>query len=299
MPLTLPAIDRRRFLAGSLAASLVAARLSAAEETVRNPQRFVLMADTHIPSSAEIAARGVNMHDNLVKVSQAIIADRDRPAGVMLLGDCAYLKGQASDYALLVKLLQPIREAGLPLHVTLGNHDHRDRFWQALPPENGQSKFVDARHLMIVESPRANWFLLDTLDVTDKAPGVIGAEQLAWLVKTLDKHADKPALIAMHHNPDFKPMPGGLTDSKELFAALAPRKQVKALFFGHTHNWEVTERDGMHLVNLPPVAYVFGAGKPNGFVELDLTETGAKLRLSALDKDHAEHGKVVDLTWRT
>lgn len=116
--------------------------------------------------------------------------------------------------------------------------------------------------------------------------------------EALDEHANTPALIAMHHNPDWKPMPGGLTDTGKLFEVLAPRKQVKAVVYGHTHNWEVTSKEGIHLVNLPPVAYVFAKGKPSGFVEIELAEARAKLRLSALDTEHPEHGKVVELAWR-
>lgn len=299
MPLTLPSLSRRQFLAGSLAASLAASRILAAEESQRDPHRFVLLSDTHIPSKPDISVREVNMHDNFVKASKAILELKSAPTATLHLGDCAYLNGQAADYELLVKLLEPLRKAGMPVHLALGNHDHRERFWQALPADAGQNKYVAARHLMVVNTPRANWFLLDTLDVTDKAPGALGDEQLKWLAKALDEHANTPALIAMHHNPDWKPMPGGLTDTGKLFEVLAPRKQVKAAFYGHTHNWEVTSKEGIHLVNLPPVAYVFAKGKPSGFVEIELAEASAKLRLSALDTEHPEHGKVVELAWRT
>ncbi len=299
MPLSLPPLSRRRFLAGSVAA-LATSQLLHAEETVaRDPHRFVLMADTHIPSAPEVSAREVNMHDNFVKASEAILALKSPPTATLLLGDCAYLDGQDADYVHLVKLLEPIRKSGMPVHLALGNHDHRERFWKALPADAGQNKYIDARHLMVIKAPRANWFILDTLDVTNKAPGALGEEQLAWLAKELDAHPDLPALIALHHNPDFKPMPGGLTDTNQLFEVLSPRKHVKACFFGHTHNWEITKKEGIHLVNLPPVAYVFSAGKPNGVVEVELAEAGAKLRLSALDPAHAEHGKMIDLAWRS
>jgi 3',5'-cyclic AMP phosphodiesterase CpdA len=126
----------------------------------------------------------------------------------------------------------------------------------------------------------------------------MGAEQLAWLAKELDARADKPALIAMHHNPDLKPMPGGLTDTQKLYDVLLPRKHVKALFYGHTHVWNVAQKDGLHLINLPPVAYVFAKGKPNGFVEVELAATSALLRLTTLASDHPDQGQKVELAWR-
>ena len=298
MPFSLPGLSRRQFLAGSTLAALTAATARANDAAAADPHRFVLMADIHIPAQPDLQAHGVCMHDNFANVAQEIIALQNRPTATMILGDCAYLHGKAEDYVQVVKLLEPLRAAGMPIHLTLGNHDHRERFWEALPADDAQDKAVEAKHVMVVKSPRANWFLLDSLDATNKVPGVLGEAQLAWLAKLLDANADRPALVCVHHNPDLSEKPGGLTDTQPLYDVLLPRKQVKVLFFGHTHNWNIQEKEGLHLVNLPPVAYVFAKGKPNGFVEVELGEDSATLRLSALAKDHAEHGKETKLAWR-
>lgn len=299
MPFTLPPLSRRQFLAASTLAALSAAQARGAGEATRDPHRFVLMADTHIPSAPDIAAHGVKMHDNFVMAAKSVLA-LERPASAaMILGDCAYLTGKQEDYALLVKVLEPLRSAGLPIHLLLGNHDHRERFWEALPADDARDKAVEAKHVMVVESPRANWVLLDSLDATNKTPGVLGKEQLAWLAKTLDAHADRPTLVCLHHNPDHRPMPGGLTDTQPLYDVLLPRKQVKALFFGHTHNWEIKQQDGLHLVNLPPVAYVFAKGKPSGFVEVELADEAATLRLHTHADDHPLRGQEIKLDWRS
>ncbi|MGC4007496.1 MAG: hypothetical protein QM811_31985 [Pirellulales bacterium] len=60
---------------------------------------------------------------------------------------------------------------------------------------------------------------------------------------------------------------------------LVPRKQVKALFYGHTHRWGRKEHEGIHLINLPPVGYLFDKESPNGWAELVLREKGAVLTL--------------------
>jgi hypothetical protein len=73
---------------------------------------------------------------------------------------------------------------------------------------------------------------------------------------------------------------------------------VKAVFFGHSHHWSLSKHDGIHLVNLPPVAYLFIAGDPNGWVDMRLTDAGATLTLQALDTNHKAHGRVHELTWR-
>ena len=38
-----------------------------------------------------------------------------------------------ADYEVLAELLEPIRKAGTAVHLTLGNHDHRERFRRAIP----------------------------------------------------------------------------------------------------------------------------------------------------------------------
>lgn len=299
MPFTLPALSRRQFLASSAAVTLSASALRANDAPTADPHRFALMADIHIPSSPDVEARGVNMHDHLVQASKEILALEHRPAAAMILGDCAYLVGKAEDYALLVKTIAPLRDGGLPVHLALGNHDHRGRFWKALHADESQDKTLEAKHVLVIKSPRANWFVLDSLDITDKAPGLLGEAQLAWLAKLLDAHADKPAIVCLHHQPDLRPMPGGLVDTQPLYDVILPRKQVKAMFFGHTHHWEIKEHEGLHQINLPPVAYVFAKGKPSGFVEVELAEDSALLRLHSLDKTHPEHGKETTLKWRS
>jgi 3',5'-cyclic-AMP phosphodiesterase len=300
MPITLPPLSRRQFLRTTLAtgATLALSPRLLAQQTPANPDRFALLSDTHIAGDRQLAVRGTKMAENLSQVGRELTALEERPAAVLVNGDCAYLHGQTEDYATLVDLIAPVREHGLAVHLALGNHDHRERFWEAIPRQ-ADAPALEKRHLTVLQSPRANWFVLDSLDETNKTPGVLGDEQLSWLAAALDRHADKPAVVMLHHNPDERPKPGGLIETQALFDLLLPRKQAKLLLFGHTHNWSVTERDGLHLVNLPPVAYVFAAGKPNGWIDLRLADGGATLQLNCLDKQHADHGQRVELTWRS
>ena len=88
-------------------------------------------------------------------------------------------------------------------------------------------------------------------------------------------------------------------DTDELFAILAPRRQVKAYFFGHTHFWGLSRHEGIHLVNLPPTAYLFIGGWPNGWVDLHLAATGATVELHALNLKNPANGQRAELQWRT
>jgi len=240
------------------------------------------------------------MADNLHRVADQLRAVSPRPAGVLVNGDCALNSGLAGDYAMLAGLLEPLWTADLPVHLGLGNHDDRAVFRQALAARLTDSRPLESRQVTVIESPKANWFVLDSLMAVNKTPGRLGSEQLAWLAGALDQRSDKPALVIAHHNPVFgQPARNlGLQDTKELFELLVPRKQVKTFIFGHTHHWSVERHEGIHLVNLPPVAYLFQKGDPNGWVEAQLADDAMTLQLHALNTRHPANGQKLNLSWR-
>lgn len=301
MPITLHPVSRRRFLKGSLAASvgLLAAPNLFADEVITDPHRLALLSDVHIAADPAAHERGVVMFDHLKQAVAEVVKLDPRPAAAFINGDCAYHTGQVEDYQTLLPLLQPLRDRGLPLHLEMGNHDDRDHLWSTIPHSEAHVEPLAHRQVMILEYPRANFFLLDSLDKTNKTPGVLGKEQIDWLAGALDQRADKPALVMVHHQPDEKPKPSGLTDTKALLDTLLPRRQVKALFYGHTHNWAVTKREDLHCINLPAVAYVFIPGQPSGWVDAHLQDNGISLELRCLNPSHPKHGQKIDLTWRT
>ncbi len=234
---------------------------------------------------------------------------------MLVTGDLAFDDGQDNDYSTFLSIVAPVRRAQMPVHLLLGNHDHRERFWRAVDKvehpadraaaekHNANGRFIADRHVGLIESDRANLLLLDSLDETDKGTGKLGEAQLRWLRETLEAHGDKPAIIFVHHFPNpagARPGAnlGGISDSGALFEILTPHRQVKCLVFGHSHKWGVSQREQIHLVNLPPVGYVFDAKAPNGWTELRLTDTGAELQLFALDEKHPEHRREIKLAWR-
>ena len=311
MPITLQPTDRRDFLRASLAFGALCfgprAMRAADGKSPVDPNRFALFSDTHVWAKRDEQVREVNMAKNLQQACREALAGESRPSQVLVCGDCAYLTGEADDYAVLVELLQPLREAQVPVHLVLGNHDHRERFRAALPSdaagENagesaGDKAGLAERHVTIVRAPRANWFLLDSLDVTNKTPGVLGDAQRQWLARALDAHADRPAIVMVHHNLDERPTPSGLVDTPALLELLLPRKHVKALFDGHSHQWSVSQRDGLHLVNLPPTAYVFDKKLPSGWVDAKLADDRLTLQLHCLDAAHPRQGETHELRWR-
>jgi 3',5'-cyclic AMP phosphodiesterase CpdA len=299
MPITLPPISRRRFLATSLATGagllLRPAFLAAAEA---DPHRLALLSDVHIDADPAAIDRQVVMYDHLKETIAQVGRLEPKPLAAFINGDCAHLLGRPEDYEMLVELLKPLREQGLPIHLSMGNHDNRDNLWKTIPKAESHEGPLKDRQVAIIELARANVFLLDSLQKTNVTPGVLGEAQVDWLGAALDAHITKPAIVMVHHQPDDRPKPDGLTDTKALLDVLSPRKHVKALFFGHTHKWEITSRSGIHCVNLPAVAYPFQKDQPTGWVDAYLREDGINLELHCIDPMHPKHGQRVDLTWR-
>lgn len=305
MPLHTAPLSRRSMLAQSAVAiagfSVLRTGWGASPEA--DPNVFALLSDTHVPASPEIAhATGTNMTANMRQVVGEVIAHPIRPTAVFINGDCAYLKGLAGDYTNLAGCVAPLAAAGFPLHVTMGNHDHRGRLFDALQGQKQTQPVLDSKHVTIVESPFANWFLLDSLTETDVVTGEIGAQQREWLAKALAARSEKPALVMVHHTPQFEPAAegkpwGGLKDTREFMDLLAAHKHVKAFLYGHSHVWSTTRRGPLHMINLPPVAYVFTAGLPNGWVQAKVRENGMTLNLRTIDPKHPRHDEKIDLTW--
>ena len=299
MPISLPSLSRRRFLGLSLGASAAALlnRAGFAADKEVDPNRVFLLSDLHISVEREKNERGTVMFKNLQQVAAEMLAMETRAGNIIVNGDCAHRSGLTGDYTNLLELLKPVREGGMPVHLAMGNHDHRENVWAAFDSKDSRTA-VEGRHITTVKTPRANIFILDSLDKVNVTPGVLGDKQLAWLSSTLDASADKPAIIMVHHQPDDRPQPRGLVDTKALLDVLLPRKQVKLLLYGHTHVWEPTKREDLHCVNLPAVAYVFKEGKANGWVDMKLEETGATLQLHCIKNDHEQHMQKVELKWR-
>ena len=297
--------DRREVLAGFVAggAALALGRPAAAVPRDGESAWFALIADTHIAAGASTRVHGQCMADNWRAVIADILARESRPRGVFVAGDLAFNDGQRGDYRRWLALAEPLRAAGLPLHLALGNHDDRDRFRAELEIPPSRDEEVADKHVADVAGPGLRFVVLDSLDRVNVAPGRLGERQLAWLARHLDADPRTPAVVVVHHNPAGpllldRHAPLGLTDTAALLAVLRPRRQVKAVVFGHTHHWDVRAEDGLHRVNLPAVAYPFTTGEPLGWCRLVPDDDGARLELRCTGGDRSQDGRRIRLRWR-
>lgn len=302
MPVTLPQLSRRAFLkraalAGA-AAALAPHSYAGLFGKARDKHTVAFFSDTHIAADPKLNHGGINMADNFAGCIRELTAWSAKPATIIVNGDLAFNHGTPDDYATFGKLLHPLR-ALASVHLSLGNHDERDNFWQAFPHDATRLESVPEKQATFFASEYANWFLMDSLDVTAHTPGDLGTAQLDWLKHELAARTEKPAIVVCHHPMDITGLMG-LKDSLPLENLLVRHRQVKAFIFGHTHNWNIAQHpSGVHLINLPQTAYAFQPGRPSGWVHATLARDSMELELRCLDKNHPEQGQVKKLTWRT
>ncbi len=301
MPIVVPPLNRRRFLGGLFAAGAAAAvARCAADEPGIDSSRVAFLADTHIWGERTQAHRNVVPTAAFAEAIGQITALRPLPAWALLAGDCAFIEGKPGDYQAVTDEIKPLAAAGVGAAIALGNHDHRENFWNRSAEAKPQSLAVADRNAIVLETPKANFFILDSLDKTNVTPGRLDQPQLEWLAKELDARKDKPAILVAHHDPQIGlPKITGLLDTQAFYDVIVPRKQVKAYVFGHTHRWNVRQHEGIHLVNLPPTAWVFDNAQPRGWVDARLSDGGISLRLNTLDGRHEKHNQKLDLEYRS
>lgn len=300
MPIHLPPLSRRGFLKATFAAGAAAmlpGRVGGAEPSL-DPNRVAILADTHVWENTGEPYHGVKPAETCKAALAQVLALSPRPAHLVIAGDLAHLAGLPGDYAVLKRLLAPVRRGGVAVHLVLGNHDHRANAFAAFPDAKPAGKApVPHKHVAVAETPRADFLLLDSLDETNVTPGLLGEAQRAWLARTLDA-GGKPALVLAHHNPDRREKPSGLVDTPALFEALAPRRRAKAYVFGHTHAWSYRKQGDVHLVNAPATAHIFDKKQPRGWLDARLEEGGVCLTLRTVDEGDPRCGKATRLAWR-
>lgn len=299
MPVSLFPQTRRRFFT-SLGASLVSLPLARSSAAEIEEDLVALLNDTHI---GEKQAADSPIPQHLKETVDWLLALPRRPACVLINGDLAFRDGQPGDYLHFARLIQPLRDAGLPVHLTMGNHDARDVFHEVFSAEKPKQPVVAARHVTVVPTRRANFFLLDSLQHVNKTQGELGTEQLGWLEKALDAHTSKPAVIMAHHNPrlggDPVHFPGGLIDSEPLWKLLASRPHVKAYIHGHVHHRALAKHEAIHIVNTPATSYVGKtSNSTTGWTMARLRDDGMTITMHTHLAEHPWNRQEDHLPWR-
>lgn len=229
-------LDRRGFILGG---SAFAAAASAGCRSVGATGKFdenlsVFIADPHIAGPGMIYEYSPG---RFTKFIDRILAMRPLPKRVICFGDVAEDYGLLSDYVASKPMYQRFVDAGIEVHLTLGNHDRRSNFLKVWP-EYARGP-VSGRCTRVIDLGHCDLVLLDTLSGADDRPendmgpvgGVFGPEQLEWFKRWVAA-AKRPFFVGSHHLRDLD---GGKTPPAFL---VGESDFACGWIHGHNHMWD-------------------------------------------------------------
>lgn len=286
-------LSRRRFLAASMAAAgSVYAGRGWADDGSPEVARLALLSDTHIPANTPDGYRGFVPADNLNLVVPQVVAAG--PMAAVINGDAARLTGEHDDYVVLKELLQPMADVA-PVHIGLGNHDNRDNFFQVFAEAGGRAELVADKHVSAFELFGTRFVVLDSLLYVNQVAGLLGQQQREWLGRFLNEPDDRPVVFFVHHT--LGDGDGDLLDFDRVFRLMQPHRKVKAIFYGHSHQYRIEQREHIYLINQPAVGYNFSDNEPVGWLDAAFTPEGVELTLHAVGGNVANNGAVESVAW--
>jgi 3',5'-cyclic AMP phosphodiesterase CpdA len=130
----------------------------------------------------------------------------------------------------------------------------------------------------------------------NQVAGLLGKAQREWLDRYLAAADPRPTVLFVHHT--LGDGDGELLDADALFRIVRPYAKVKAIFYGHSHQYSFREERGIHLVNLPAVGYNFNDKEPVGWVDASFSPKGVELTLRAFAGNREQDGATTSLAWR-
>ena len=191
------------------------------------------LSDLHIREPGKLAYGRIETAPYLKRAIETILKLPQQPNAVVITGDLTDF-GRRAEYDHLRDLLSPLT---MPVYLMPGNHDNRDQLRSSFGDHSylGNSGFVQ----FSVAINNLQLIALDTSEAGASA-GYLCKERLVWLATQLEFHAQRPAIIAMHH-PPFKTLIGHmdaiglLAGSQELEELVMRYPNVERIICGHLH----------------------------------------------------------------
>ena len=226
-------MTRRNFVLGMSAFAAGGCRLLfTGAATDYDDDLTLFVADIHVSGTEPEYAY---TQDKLRDFVAEVLRMDPLPRRIVFFGDLARFHGRREDYAIAVKMLQPIRDAGIELTMGMGNHDRHDFFFEFFP-EYAKRTLVEGSMVSCVHLKDCDILMLDSLDVSaegGRGGGALSEAQQEWL-KTELPNWKRPVILGSHHSVDE------LKIGTAPFAVLLRDvPQVKGYVFGHVHKWTV------------------------------------------------------------
>jgi len=229
------------------------------------------LTDLHLLADEEGTVNQVPTRKALVEVIATCRATGLNFDHLILTGDLAHDEARDT-YRVLRDLVTPL---GIPFQIIPGNHDCRRFIREAFPEFPGS-----ADEPITFSVPAGSWRLIG---IDSQIPGIsageVNPDQLEWLRNELEKHADAPTLVFVHHPP--LPIESewvqrmGLRNQDKVLKILQAAPQVRAISSGHIHRAASIRAGGIDVFCTPSTAYQYD--KKDGSVVLDPLPPGCRV----------------------
>ena len=232
----------------------------------------VVISDLHYTVSPSEFNSIVALEPLVQEVTDALINQviAMKPDAFILTGDLTN-NGKEEDVKALAAKLRKVRDAGIEVIVTTGNHD----FGQAAYSINAWKTYILPLLNMREKDPASYSYMTDSHGVTvlamdDSHPGdssgYFSQETMQWLRQQLDqaKTAGSRILFLSHHNVlcgEVSPMYSSYLIGNEGLSEMLREYGVQLCMSGHQHNQALWQKDGMYeILNGMPIqsAHTFG-----------------------------------------
>jgi Icc protein len=235
--------------------------------------RLLQFTDPHLFGDAAGDLRGVITYPALLAALEHARAHHWPCDAILATGDL--VQDDPQGYARFSDVFSGL---GVPVHCIPGNHDLPQIMQTALNHEPFKLGGV---------ALWPNWcaVMLDTA-LPGKARGRLTAESLQALDDALTRHADRHAIVCLHHHPVAMGSRWldkvGLENAAEFFAILDRHPNLRMVLWGHVHQVYDQMRNGVRLASTPstcaqflPHSDTFAIDrKPPGYRWLELEPTG-------------------------
>lgn len=235
-------MNRRDFLKtvalASFSSPFMSIRRLLAQDVALDPNSVAFFSDLHLKNPESI--------QQVVRFKQCvakILAMNPRPANLLIYGDVVYDHGTVEAYQVFRKLIEPIEKAGIHWELTMGNHDRIDDYRQVFP-ERFSAQPIKGRYINIVQTPYADFILLDSY-LEGEVRGEICQAQQEWLQETLKNYSKKPVFVGCHHQ----------IENTQIGTILKSSPSFIAYLHGHRHYYRTPELAGVKTICFPSTGH--------------------------------------------
>ena len=191
--------------------------------------KFIVMSDLHLVPTGEMS-EGLDTAERLRVAVRCVNREHADFDFCVLAGDLT----DHGDVASYRRLADFVRGFDIPCYMTLGNHDHRERFKEVF----GELHQDDAGFVQtVVDSKGYRVIVLDSSE-PGRGDGVLCQQRLRWLAERLAEAEDRLVIVIHHHHaiPHRTDVDRLILEDADAFISTLKRHpNVQHVIAGHVH----------------------------------------------------------------